>query len=230
MNHNMNFINTWSKKFGLIYTVTFTIIFAILNYYHKKISLSAPTVVILGLLLFTIVSLIAPIIVFMKYERWNAEDFGVVSNKKMVIITLIFTIPIAVILLDRSTINKQPINIISIIIRVGEELFYRGFLFQYFNIVFKNKKYSVIKTILLTSLFFALIHTQTFLSTNPNTMIHIFLYALAFATIRYYTKSILTPTVLHCISDAGIMGGVFGTLIYYLLYKSRFITHTNKDN
>ena len=225
MDFRAHFNKGWTKKFGMIYTITITIIFAIINFYGQK-----DMIIGFGLLLFALAALYTPILLFLIYEKWNAKDFGIVLNRRMVIITLILLIPIIVILINKSEGINKTVNIISIITRVGEEVFYRGFLFQYLCMIFKNKKYPIIKTILLSSLFFTLVHTQTFLPMNNITMVDIFIYSVIFATIRYYTKSILTPVVLHCISDAGIFGGILGAVIYFILYKSRTTFNVEKSN
>lgn len=212
MDLNTHFQNKWTKKFGIVYIIASTIIFAIVNFYFYGKSVGV------GLIPFILLSLYAPALLYLKYEKWNHEDFGVVLNLRMIIITLILAIPMVV---SYSKEISKSLDILSIIIRFGEELFYRGFLFQYFFMIFRNKRYPVIRTILLSSLCFALVHTQTFLPTNNLTMIDIFISAVGFATIRYYTKSILTPVVLHCISDGGVFGGILGAVIYFIIYGLR---------
>jgi len=73
-----------------------------------------------------------------------------------------------------------------IITPIIEEILYRGIIFNFFL-----KKYSVLISITLSSLIFAIIHLKFF------GIGYLFLYGLLFGFAYYKTKSLFTPILLH---------------------------------
>lgn len=71
--------------------------------------------------------------------------------------------------------------------------------------------------ILVSSLAFALVHTQTFLPESTDTMFAIFLFAIFLAFLRYATGSLLPGIIVHLAANTQDMLAVFlGCVIYGL--------------
>jgi membrane protease YdiL (CAAX protease family) len=122
--------------------------------------------------------------------------------------------------------------------RTGEELFFRGFLFDIFLKMFTNKRGAWLWAALASSLLFTLVHTQTFqpsfLSQYGSAsapafhkiierLVNVFCLALIFALLRAWTGSILPGAVAHSILSAGILTIPFVLLIYLVVILWAFL-------
>lgn len=105
------------------------------------------------------------------------------------------------------------------IARTGEELFFRGFVYALVIRIFANQKkiYTHLWAIMLSSLAFAVVHTQTFLPANNDTMLSILLFSLFLGSVRSLTGSILPGIILHLLFNTGtIVAVILGCVIYGL--------------
>ena len=84
---------------------------------------------------------------------------------------------------------------VVLIAPLGEELLFRGFLQQFLEEHWKD----VTRAILITALFFAMIHM------NPFWFVQIYLLGILLGFLAWRTKSILPPLLLHGMNNAGAM-------------------------
>ena len=84
---------------------------------------------------------------------------------------------------------------VVIIAPLGEELLFRGFLQQVLEKHWKD----VTKAVLVTALFFAMIHM------NPYWFVQIYILGILLGFLAWKTKSVLPPLILHGINNAMAM-------------------------
>lgn len=218
-------------RFGIIYIIVFTLIAAVSNYFtwHKQFTSEAISILVTILMLLMWIALYMPIPIFIKKAEWKLIDFGFVVNKK----TIILCAAIALLLIIRIGINLSfnyfHFALIEAIARVGEEVFYRGFIYAIVLRLLCGRKKSNLWAVIISSLVFAIMHTQTFLPSNPYTMQGMFINALILGALRYLTGSVLPGIIIHCVSNAGTVGMIFGILIYFLFVAFDYLFIRNKD-
>jgi membrane protease YdiL (CAAX protease family) len=113
--------------------------------------------------------------------------------------------------------------------RTGEEVFFRGFLIDICLQVFAKRRQAWLWAVLISSLVFTLVHTQTFRadflsqygsSTEPviykiiERLFNVFSLSLVFALLRVWTHSILPGAIAHSILNGGILTLPFVLVIY----------------
>jgi membrane protease YdiL (CAAX protease family) len=103
--------------------------------------------------------------------------------------------------------------VLALIPAVVEELFFRGVIQNYFNELCKNS----ILAIILTSVFFSLMHFEIF-SFLPRFVLSCFLGYLFIAT-----KNLIIPIICHFINN-------FGVCLLYFLHSKGIITTGNSAN
>lgn len=95
-----------------------------------------------------------------------------------------------IMIIESNTGIYQAIFVIAVIPAICEEFLFRGFLFR--TLIQKLKPITVI---IITSVFFALIHF------NPIGLIPLLIISFYLGITAYYTKSILIPIILHFINN-----------------------------
>jgi membrane protease YdiL (CAAX protease family) len=114
--------------------------------------------------------------------------------------------------------------------RTGEEVFFRGFLFDIFIQLFSNKRRAWLWAAIASSILFALVHTQTFQPSflsqygSPSTpavtiiierLLNVFGLAFVFMLLRVWTRSILPGAIAHSIANGGLLTVPFVLIIYF---------------
>ena len=206
-------------RVSILYTLILIIIAAIANYFTWD-TVYESAIVNAFLLVLTIamwIALYIPVPVLMIKADWKISDFGFVINKSTFIASLAVGVLMFIRLGWTFRFDLIQYTIIEAFARVGEELFFRGFIFTLALKLLKGKENSVLWAILISSVLFAIVHTQTFLPSNHLTMIDIFISGLIMVIIRYFTGSILPGIITHLAGNAGVLGIVFGILIYCIV-------------
>lgn len=103
-----------------------------------------------------------------------------------------------IMIIESNTGIYQAIFVIAVIPAICEEFLFRGFLFR--TLIQKLKPITVI---IITSVFFALIHF------NPIGLVPLLIISFYLGITAYYTKSILIPIILHFINN------LISTLVTY---------------
>jgi len=208
---NIGHRNTY--VFGIVFTFCFLVFAAIINYFTWSPGLTEASYFVL--IIWTLLYL--PIFVFCKYADWEIKDFGYVLNYK------VFTLTALAVVIIMFNIHKFPVinwknALVETYARTGEEVFFRGFLYELILRLFKNKKRPWMWAILISSICFAIVHTQTFLPANQTTMISVFEAAVFLSLMRYWTGSILTGIVIHILVNSGSAYGVISGILFYYLF------------
>ena len=202
--------------YGSIYVVLSIIVFGIINYFTWS-----PGVVTELSVFFLLcwLSLYLPMIVFNKSAGWKIDTFGFVLNKR------VGTVVALSLLLGAWLYVKEPeirmfdqwhYSLIEAFARVGEELYFRGFIYLLALRLFKTKKKPHLWAILLSSIAFTVMHTQSFLPENGTPISQVFLLALLLAYLRHTTDSLLPGITIHCLLKGNLLGILFGWAIYAL--------------
>ncbi|NKQ34505.1 MAG: CPBP family intramembrane metalloprotease [Chloroflexi bacterium] len=173
---------------------------------------------LLFLFIITVVLLYLPLLLFTRYTDWAVKEFGFILNGATLAIS-----GVLIFLGLFVSMTWFPIDFLSsalvVVGLVGEELFFRGFVYALVLRFFTNGSGIAARlgAVFLSSLAFALVHTQTFLPDNSDTMWQIFLIALFLAFIRSLSGSILPGIILHIFFNTGEFASVvLGTAIYGL--------------
>jgi len=175
-------------------------------------------------------SLYLPVIGLPIAAHWRITDFGFSLSPYLVIAAIIITLFCGVIT------NGAPATwgsgLWEAFARTGEEVFYRGFLITFFIRLFDKKRRPWLWAVIISSLLFALAHTQTFqqsyLSQYGSSFapaayqiierfLNVFGLGLVFALLRVWTKSILPGAIAHSIVKDNILALPFVLVIYGLI-------------
>lgn len=207
-------------KLGIFYIAVITIIAAVSNYFtwHAKFTsdILGIGVFFLGIMLW--ISFYVPMYIFIKRASWRVEDFGFVINKRLTIISAILIIFISFKINSSFSFAFIGFFLLEAFARVGEELFYRGFIYNLVLKLSKAKQNSWLFAVFISSFLFTIMHTQTFLPDNPLNMPSIFISALLLGLLRHWTGSILPGIIIHCAANGGILSMIMGILIYILIF------------
>jgi membrane protease YdiL (CAAX protease family) len=172
-------------------------------------------------------ALYLPIVILPIVAGLKVTDFGFTLNPLLALaVSLIVTIcafwsPTAIVTWRSALIGAFA--------RTGEEIFFRGFLFVLFSEIFRNKRRPWLWAAIVSSMLFALAHTQTFQPGylaqygSPSMpvgyqiferLLNVFGLAFTFALIRVWTHSILPGAIAHSLLAGGIATLPFVLLIY----------------
>lgn len=203
------------SSLGILYALAIVILGAFINYlaWAKGEDFTPRKALFLMLVA---VLLYLPVYIFPRYDNWPLREFGFVINGMTIFLASM------VIILSICTASIWPVASLKFaffeaIARTGEELFFRGFLYSLIIQVrqYKNELLTHLGAILLSSLAFAVVHTQTFFPENTTTMIQVFLFGLFVAFLRLWSGSILPGIILHLLFNTGeLISVIFGVLIY----------------
>lgn len=202
--------------YGSIYVLLSTIAFGVINYFTWS-----PGVVteVSALLWLSWVSLYLPMLVFNKFADWRVSEFGFVFDKRtgmVAAISLLLGVWVYAKEPAMWTFDRGYYSLIEAFARVGEELYFRGFVYLLVLKLFKAEKKPHLWAIALSSLVFAAMHTQNFLPENGTSIFSTFLTALFLAYMRHKTDSLLPGITIHCFLKGNLLGILFGWAIYVL--------------
>ncbi len=202
--------------YGSIYVLLSTIIFGVINYFTWS-----PGVVteVSALFLLSWIPLYLPMIVFNQFADWRVSEFGFVVDKRTGIvaaISLLFGVWVCVKEPTLWMFDRGYYSLIEAFARVGEELYFRGFIYLLVLKLFKAEKKPYIWAIVLSSIVFAAMHTQTFLPEYGTSLFSVFLSALLLAYLRHKTDSLLPGITIHSFLKGSLLGILFGWAIYAL--------------
>lgn len=172
--------------------------------------------------------LYVPLLAAFHTPGWKTEKFGFVLNPRLGI-TMLLLFPVSIMMGGISQTHWWG-ALIEAIARSGEEIFFRGFLYLLVLKIFAGRSKDWLWAVFLTSLVFALIHTQTFQSTYFSAqvslstgylivqrLLNVFLLGLFFSLLRHWTQSILPGVMVHTALKGGPLALIFGILIYFLI-------------
>lgn len=171
-----------------------------------------------------------PVMILPIVAGWKITEFGFTLNPFLALTALLIVVMCAYI--TSSGMVTWQSALIEAFARMGEEIFFRGFLFVLCTELFRNKRRPWLWAAIASSIFFALAHTQTFqpgyfarygspdMSVGyqiAERLLNLFGLALVFTLLRVWTHSILPGAIMHAFSKAGIITLPFVLLIYGVL-------------
>jgi hypothetical protein len=168
-------------------------------------------------------ALYLPVLMLPMLANWEIKEFGFSINPFLFLASLFFLAFCG----GQGTILNWSAGLFEAFARTGEEVFFRGFLFVLLLKIFEGKQHPWIWSVIGSSLAFTMIHTQTFqlvssgqlgsgpvLSLIVQRFLNLFITAVALASIRYGTRSILPSSIAHSMLSAGWITVPFVLLIY----------------
>lgn len=173
--------------------------------------------------------LYVPVLALSLVAKRNVVDFGFTLSPQLALAFVLVSMLCA--FFSKGSGTSWLGACIEAIARTGEEIFFRGFLFDIFYQLLSNRRWPWLWAAIASSVIFASIHTQTFqqsfLNENgyPATpaifiifqrLINVFGLALVFASLRVVTRSILPGAIAHSIANGGIFVVPFVLVIYFL--------------
>jgi membrane protease YdiL (CAAX protease family) len=177
---------------------------------------------------FTWIGLYVPLFVFPLWAKWDVHKIGFLVNPLSIVISSL-SAAIAVVfglMLQFRTVSWGEATI-EAFARSGEEIFFRGFLFILFVEIFHKKRRPWIWAAMISSVLFALVHTQIFQPAYYSThgsgpvayiiierLLNVFLFGLGFSILRHWTKSILPGSIIHGLLNAGSLTLPFTIVIH----------------
>lgn len=156
--------------YGSIYVLLSIVVFAVVNYFTWS-----PGVVtgLSALSLLGWTSLYLPVIVFNKSAGWKIDEFGFTLDRRVGIVVAISLLLGAWLYVrepDMRMFERWHYSLIEAFARVGEELYFRGFVYLLALGLFQTEKKPHLWAIVLSSMAFTVMHTQSFLPENGTPM------------------------------------------------------------
>lgn len=208
--------NLRENLYASIYILVILLIGALGNYYGFKH-------LWLDFLFWT--ALYLPLLIFPRLDGWNINQIGFSLNLRLLLISALFLmvvwIPIRESLVNFH-LDQLPTILIETYARTGEELFFRGFIFWFALKIFRSQKWPVLWAVVLSTLCFTWVHTQTLLPGAQTDINAVVLFALVVGLLRAWTASTLPGIIAHLMlngTPAGILLGILAYLVIALLVQ-----------
>ena len=211
-------------KLGMAYAFFVFIIGAIVNY--KEPFDANPDISPKPIHIFLWVLLYLPIIFVPIIYHWKLSDVGFSITPISILLTLFFIISCSLMTAEKSVSLYGIFS--EALARTGEEFFFRGYIFLLVKIIFNNNRRPWVWAVIISSICFTLVHTQTFqpsyFTSGTESMtvfivqrlLNVFMVGIVLALIRYFSKSILPCSVAHAVLTGGAFTVPFVIVIYAL--------------
>jgi membrane protease YdiL (CAAX protease family) len=209
-------------KIGILYTVFLFCVAAYFNYIRPYDPDPITDPGILQLAIWALLYL--PLGIFVLGKKWEISEFGFYVTRNSIAASILI-----ILLCSAITWGIQipwQNAMFEAFARTGEEIFFRGFLFVLLLKIFHSKQKPWIWAVVISSAVFAMVHTQTFQTSfleNYSSgsllyriferLFNVFAVGAFFATIRYWTRSIIPVALMHSAIQGGILALPFCVLI-----------------
>jgi len=217
--------NTW-LIWSSFYALVLLILMGYLNYVMPYSAEATTNPELWNIIVWSLLYL--PVVILPVVAKRNVSDFGFTLSPQLALVCILVSMLCASFsnLATTSWVGAS----IEAFARTGEEIFFRGFLFDIFLQLFSGKRRSWLWAALASSTLFASIHTQTF---QPSVLsqygypaipaifvilqrlVNVFGLALVFALLRIVTQSILPGAIVHSMGYGGILAIPFVVAIYF---------------
>ena len=211
------------KRIGILYTGLLLTLGAYFNYAMPYDANPVTSLTTLQFILWTL--LYVPLGIFVVFANWNVTEFGFYVTRGLGL-ALIIIIPLCGALFWRMQTPWYS-ALIEAFARTGEEIFFRGFLFALLLKIFSTKTRPWIWAVLISSLLFALVHTQIFQAAYLNSygsgpifyriferLFNVFLIGVFIALLRHWTQSVFPGAIIHNFLTGGLITLPFCFVIY----------------
>ncbi len=211
-------------KLGLAYAFIVLIIGAIINY--KEPFDANPDISPNPMHIFSWILLYLPIIFVPIIFHWKLSDVGFSITPISILLTLFIVMSCSLITTVKSVSLYGFFS--EALARTGEEFFFRGYIFLLVKTIFNNNRRSWIWAVIISSICFTLVHTQTFQpsyftsGTESTTffivqrLLNVLMVGIVLALMRYFSKSILPGSAAHAVLTGGAFTVPFVIVIYAL--------------
>ena len=204
--------------YASLYILVILLIGALGNYYGFKH-------LWLDLLFWT--ALYLPLLIFPRLAGWNLTQMGFSLNLRLLLVSglllMVVWIPLRDSLLN-FRLEQLPTILIQTYARMGEELFFRGFIFLFALKIFRSQKWPALWAVALSTLCFTWVHTQTLLPGAQTDINAVVLFALVMGLLRAWTASTLPGIIAHLMLNGtppGVLLGGVAYLVTALITKNR---------
>jgi membrane protease YdiL (CAAX protease family) len=209
---------------GISYTFLVVIIGGYVNYTFQYSSDPVDSPTFFQLWIWSL--LYIPFLVFPFMAKWEVKNFGFSINPVLLFISIFI-----ILLCGLTTLSSGNTawlgGLVEAYARTGEEAFFRGFVFLLLLKICKNKRRPWIWAAVFSSLIFTLVHTQTFqpgyfpesmIGYRPylilERMVNVFIAGFVLALLRHWTNSVLPGSIIHSLTQGGLISLPFVLLIY----------------
>jgi membrane protease YdiL (CAAX protease family) len=200
-----------TNLYASAYIVVMLLVAALGNYYGFK-NLAV------NLIFWT--ALYLPALIFPRFAGWKLTQLGFSLNLRLLLVSAILLAIVWFPLRD-SLVNFRADQLPGILIqtyaRSGEELFFRGFIFLYALQIFRSQKWPVLWAVILSTLCFTWVHTQTLLPGAQTEINGVILFALVMGLLRAWTISILPGVIAHLVLN-GASSGILPVVLVYAIF------------
>ena len=203
-----------SLLIGIIYVIFICSVGGLVNHYNEELADIGWISTLLPYVIWTLLYL--PLVYFVAKGRWNIKDFGFKLNIESIILSIIIILFFAFFKTETIKNNLYFTKIISeAFARTGEEVFFRGFVYLLIIKLFSGKKHISIWAIILSSIIFAVIHTQP---GREFAGLSLFITVVGLLAIpRWLTNSILPCVVIHLLMNSSLITAVIGIMIFLII-------------
>lgn len=204
-------------RFCVIYLIVTMIVFMIgnlLEYYY----LSKFKIIDVLVEFFVAIIYFIPLFYCNIKCKWNRFNLGFNFNVKSIIITIMLLCVFLYKLGDLRYKNSFTFSINEGILRCGEEFYFRGFIYFLILKIYENYPSKNSKAMIISSVLFTLGHSTIFIGVYPLDIFSMFISTfLAFATLRYYTKSLLPEIAMHTYLNGGFISALVGIVFFTII-------------
>lgn len=209
--------NDRALLYGGIYLGLSLVAFAVVNYVMWSPSIDDPPTAIHYVVW---VYCYVPLLVFRRAAGWDLQSFGfVLSSSAWVAIAISVLLGLLALLFhpDWLVLGQWGTSLIEAFARVGEELFFRGFVYLFALRLFGFKRKPYLWAAFFSAAAFALVHTQAFVPGTHISLGLIFLIGWLMAYLRHRTGSLLPAIAIHCFLNAHLTGMILGWTLYFAM-------------
>lgn len=193
------------------------IVFSILNYLtFSQSTAEGPEFIAYFLLVFVYISCFIPGLL----AGWPLGSLGLTVNRVLLLIVAVsaaFGVWVFLALPNWRTIEPWSASLVEALGRVGEELFFRGYVYLVLLKLFSEKRRPYLWAIWWSSVAFVLVHTQVLLPGNQISLGTVFVSGLLMAYLRHLTGSVLPAITIHCFLNGHLLAVVAGWALYAIL-------------
>ena len=193
------------------------IVFSVLNYLtFSRGTTDGPEFIPYILWVFVYISCFIPV----KLAGWPLGSLGFAVSRVLLLtvaVSAVLGVWVFLALPNWRTIEPWSASLVVAFGRVGEELFFRGYVYLVFLKLFSEKRRPHLWAIWWSSVAFALVHTQVLLPGNQISLGTVFIAGLLMAYLRHLTSSVLPAITIHCFLNGHLLAVVGGWALYAVL-------------
>lgn len=200
-----------------VHVILSIIVFSIINYltFSRGIA-DGPEFIPYILWVFVYISSFIPGLL----AGWPLNSFGLAVSRVLLLIVAVSAalgVWVFLALPNWRTLEPWSASLVKAFGLVGEEMFFRGYVYLVLLKLFNEKRRPYLWAIWWSSVAFALVHTQVLLPGNQISLGTVFIAGLLMAYLRHLTGSVLPAITIHCFLNGHLLAVVGGWALYAIL-------------